>query len=123
MRRSWRWPWQKPPVQPIRPPKAAGTRAPSNIEAIDFSKPHDFHFQLRYDTNSIQVFERCILVGFTTPMEDNQSAGGYEEYAHNRWIVLQRPDGRRIYIPRDKLMYIEDSMAFETSGLSKKSEK
>ena len=107
---EWKWPWEKSPPKPVKPPKVGGTRAPDQVEAIDFQKPHDFHFRLHYDSqSSIQVFERCLLIGFTTPMSDDATSARFEEYAHNRWIVLQRPDGRRVYIPRDNLLYIEDA--------------
>ena len=42
-------------------------------------------------------------------MTDEEDLPAYEEFTHNRWIVLQREDGRRVYIPRDNLLYIEDS--------------
>ncbi|QDV87618.1 hypothetical protein TBK1r_66490 [Stieleria magnilauensis] len=107
---GWRWPWQKPEEpKPVRPPKIGGTRAPANVQEIDFTKPHDFHFRIAYDKSATQVFERCLLVGFTTPMTDEDNQPAYEEFTHNRWIVLQREDGRRVYIPRDNLLYIEDS--------------
>lgn len=112
---GWRWPWQKqdePKV--VRPPKIGGTRAPAQIQEIDFTKPHDFHFRVAYDKAATHVFERCLLVGFTTPMTDEDASPAYEEYTHNRWIVLQREDGRRVYIPRDNLVYIEDSAEEES---------
>ena len=106
---EWNWPWSKPAPEPIRPPKVGGTRAPAQIETINFTKPHDFHFRLGHDRSNTIVFERCLLIGFTTPMSDDPPQSRWEEYAHNRWIVLERPDRRRVYIPRDDLLYIEDS--------------
>jgi hypothetical protein len=104
----WRWPWQKPQT-PIRPPKVGGTRAPDSICAIDFTKPHDFHFSLGYGAHCEVVLRNCLLVGFTTPMGDGNDQETYGEYAHNRWLVLQREDGRLVYVPRDGLLYIEES--------------
>ncbi len=69
-----------------------------------------YHFRLGHDRSHTITFERCLLIGFTTPMSDDPSQSRWEEYAHNRWIVLARPDGRRVYIPRDDLLYIEDSI-------------
>lgn len=108
---EWKWPWTKSEPEPVRPPKVGGTRAPAQIETIDFCKPHDFHFRLGHDRNHPIVFENCLLIGFTTPMSDDPPSPRWEEYSHNRWIVLQRPDGLRVYIPRDELLYIEDSLA------------
>ena len=105
---KWRWPWQKPEPELVRPPKVGGTRAPDMIRTIDFSKPHNFHFRLGYDKDKQIVFERCVLVGFTTPMGEDAGGGRYEEYTHNRWIVLQHEDGRLVYVPRDGLVYIEE---------------
>ncbi len=114
---EWRWPWEKPKTEPIvRPPKVGGTRAPSHVETIDFTKPHDFHFRMGYDREKGMVFENCLLIGFTTPMSNDTSYSEWEERTHNRWIVLQRPDGRRVYIPRDNLSYIEDSLVNDPYG-------
>lgn len=106
---EWKWPWEKSEPEPVKPPKVGGTRAPDQIETIDFQKPHDFHCRFGYDKERFFVFERCLLIGFTMPM-DKAAAPNWEESLHNRWIVLQRPDGRRVYIPRDQLLYIEDSV-------------
>ena len=95
----WRWPWQKH----VKPPKVGGTRAPAEVHRIDFSKPHDFFFRFAYDGGELTVFRRCVLVGFTTP------EGGSREYAHNRWLVLRREDGRLLYASRESLLYIEES--------------
>ena len=118
---EWRWPWEKPKSDshPLRPPKVGGTRAPSNVETIDFDKPHDFHFRFAYDRSEPHVFENCLLVGFTTPMNDGTASPEWEERQHNRWIVLQRPDKRRVYVPRDSLLFIEDSAEVETNGNAK----
>lgn len=106
---QWRWPWQKKPEpEPVKPPKVGGTRAPDQIRTIDFTKPHDFHFRIGYNQEKELVLRRCIVVGFTTPVSDNGSANAYEEYTHNRWLVLQHADGRLVYVPRDGLMYIEE---------------
>ncbi len=112
---EWRWPWEKPkPERVVRPPKVGGTRAPAKIEEIDFNKPHDFYFRFGYEKPVMHVFEACRLIGFTTPMHDETSQPEWEERQHNRWIVLERPDGRRVYVPRDSLVYIEDST--QTNG-------
>jgi hypothetical protein len=104
----WRWPWQKPEPR-VRPPKVGGTRAPDSIHEIDFKKPHDFHFLLGYERNVPLVLQRCLLVGFTTPLKDEIDEPSFSENAHTRWLVLKHEDGRLIYIPRDHLAYIEES--------------
>src|SRR5262245_1495829 len=106
---TWRWPWQKPPPEPVRPPKVGGTRAPDAIHRIDFTRPHDFHFRFGYNKEQDVVFRRCLLVGFTTPVEDGRRAEGFDEYAHNRWLVLRQEDGRYLYVAREQLLYIEES--------------
>jgi|GEM_PF-1769817 len=112
---QWRWPWEKPKPEPVRPPKVGGTRAPDAIRAIDFTKPHNFHFRCGYNQEKTLIFERCLLVGFTTPMSDGAASEGYEERIHNRWLVLQHPDGRLAYVPRDGLLYIEEPPAMEAT--------
>lgn len=103
----WQWPWQKQPA-PIRPPKVGGTRVPDQVLRIDFSRPHDFHF--RFFSGSECILQSCVLEGFTTPVDDagNQLGSG-REWGHDRWLVLRKPDGRRVYVPRDGLQYIEET--------------
>jgi hypothetical protein len=106
----WRWPWQKEIPEPVRPPKVGGTRAPDSIREIDFKKPHDFHFCLGQNGNVPIVLQRCLLVGFTTPLNDETGdEPNFLEYPHTRWLVLQHEDGHLIYVPRDQLIYIEES--------------
>jgi hypothetical protein len=94
----------------VKPPKVAGTRAPADVRRIDFSKPHDFHFRFGYDKGEPAVFRGCVLIGFTTPgEEDTGGAASFGEYAHNRWLVLRQKDGRLLYVPRESLLYIEES--------------
>src|SRR5262249_47289749 len=110
-RSTWRWPWQKPePPEPVRPPKVGGTRAPDTVHRIDFTKPHDFHFRFGYNKEYFHVFRRCLLIGFTTPVDDRAGErGDFGEFDHNRWLVLQQEDGRLLYVSRDQLVYIEES--------------
>lgn len=110
---EWHWPWEKPKPDPMRPPKVGGTRAPATIRTIDFTKPHDFHFRIGYDKGEPTIFKRCLLIGFTTPMGDDSGDNRFEEFTHNRWIVLQHEDGRLAYVPRDGLVYIEEHLATE----------
>ena len=94
----------------MKPPKVGGTRAPDQILCIDFSRPHDFHF--RFYSGGEQVFKRCVLVGFTTPVNDSGNRiGGAGEWGHDRWLVLRQLDGRVVYLPRDGLQYIEESQS------------
>jgi hypothetical protein len=102
------WPWSK--TERIQPPKVGGTRAPAEVCRIDFTKPHDFHFRLGHHEGEPKVFANCVLIGFTTPTDDGtKDTTGYSEYAHNRWLVLRQENGRLLYIPRDSLLYIEES--------------
>ncbi len=102
-----RWPWEKTP-EPVRPPKVGGTRVPDQVLRIDFSKPHDFHF--RFYSGIAQVFLNCLLIGFSTPMDESGNRlGGGGEWSHDRWLVLKHPDGRLAYVPREGLSYIEES--------------
>jgi hypothetical protein len=86
-----------------------GTRAPDQVVRIDFGKPHDFHFRI-YGSGTEQVFRKCILIGFTTPTDDQGNAiGGQREFDHDRWLVLRQADGRVVYAPREGLQYIIES--------------
>lgn len=105
----WRWPWQGVEPEPVRPPKVGGTRASDTVLQIDFTKPHDFHFHQGYNRGTTVVFQRCILVGFTTPMGENADESNFREYSHTRWLVLRNESGRHVYVPRDGLSYIQES--------------
>ena len=58
----------------------------------------------------VKVLLGCVLVGFTTPVDD-AGTRVYEagEWGHDRWLVLRLPDGRQVYAPRDGLQYIAES--------------
>ena len=105
------WPWNKRPKR-IRPPKVAGTRAPNQILSICFDRPHDYHFQFGQFAGSeeMAVFRSCILVGFTTPIDDPHDVPSHEEAWYDKWLVLKRTDGRLVYVPRNALKYIEESV-------------
>jgi hypothetical protein len=107
------WPWQKPTPPPIQPPKVGGTRAPDQVVAIDFTKPHNFHF--RFSSGGEQVFRGCILVGFSTPTDGSgnrlgRGSGEFGEWGHDRWLVLRHRDGHLAYVPREALQFIEESL-------------
>lgn len=101
-----RWPWERETVKPVKPPKVGGTRVPDNVLRIDFSKPHDFYFS-GYEAEAKMTFKRCLLIGFTSPMEN--APPSFEEFGQDRWLVLRQTDGRLVYVPRDGLSYIEES--------------
>lgn len=101
-----RWPFEPPP-EPVKPPKVGGTRAPDQVLRIDFTRPHDFHYW--HGGNGSVVFRRCVLVGFTTPTDDQGNPVASREWGHDRWLVLRQPDGRLAYLPREGLTYIEES--------------
>ena len=99
------------PAEPIRPPKVGGTRAPDQVLRIDFNRLHDFHF--RFYNGGEQVYRSCVLVGFTTPVDDegNAVSGAREWSGHDRWLVLRQSDGRLAYVPREGLQFIEESQS------------
>ena len=102
---EWRWPWQK---SKVRPPKVGGTPSPDQVETIDFSKPHDFYFLFGRDAGAVTVFEP-VAHRIHDTHDRRPPTPRWEESSHNRWIVLKRPSGSRVYVPRDSLLYIEDS--------------
>ena len=103
-----KWPWKK--QSEIRPPKVGGTRAPEQVLRIDFLKPHDFHFQLGH-SGAMTIFRRCVLIGFTSPMDREREQQFAEERwtGHDRWLVLRQSGGRLVYVPREGLAFIEES--------------
>src|SRR5262245_27052722 len=103
-----KWPWKKPAE--IRAPKVGGTRAPEHVLRIDFQKPHDFRFNLG-SKGEMTVFRRCILIGFTSPMDrEREQQFGEEAWSgHDRWLVLKQSSGLLVYVPRGGLVFIEES--------------
>lgn len=76
---------------------------------VGFDRPHDYHVRFQSSGDAV-VFHRCTLVGFTTPIDDPHDVPGQGEAWYDRWLVLKRPDGRLVYVPRDALLYIEESV-------------
>jgi hypothetical protein len=73
----------------------------------DFSKPHDFSF--RFFSGGEHVFRGCLLVGFSTPVDEaGNRLGGGSEWGHDRRLVLRHSDGRLAYVPREGRQYIEE---------------
>ncbi|KAJ3058898.1 hypothetical protein HK102_010258 [Quaeritorhiza haematococci] len=99
------WPWQKP-SEPEKPPKVGGSRAPDQAIQIDYSRPYDFHFY--FFEGDRRVFRKCLLIGYTTPADMREGVGRGGEWEHDRWLALRQPDGRTIYVPRDRLQFIEE---------------
>lgn len=112
------WPWSKPKedVEPPRPPKVGGTRAPENVLSIDFGRPHDFHVRFEYCAESYRVFRRCVVVGYTTPNAAQAEEWQENFSGHDRWLVLRQPDGRLVYFRREAILYIEESADGEQSS-------
>jgi hypothetical protein len=90
----------------VKPPHLAGQSVPANFLAMDFSKRHDLHCGDR-------VYPRCKILGFTGREKGEPSglgSGSYRsgEYFDN-WLVLEREDGRIVYIPPHSVSSIEVS--------------
>jgi hypothetical protein len=97
-----------------RPPEFVGRQVPDATFEIDFAKRYDFHCFTAGDHGV--VLRGCKILGFTgagtagrrlSPPVDEELAlaAGYP----GRWLVLERPDGRRAYVLPESVRLIEES--------------
>jgi hypothetical protein len=92
------------------PPRVAGQAVPSEAIAINFGQRFDIHTRLGdQDTD----FKNCKIVGFVEGEEtvgDGSWGSSSKFYAFSRgWLVIEKPDGRRAYVPASSVVYFEDA--------------
>jgi hypothetical protein len=97
------------------PPVVAGQAVPNAMYEIRFDKRHDV-FCVIFNGETT-VFRGCKILGFTGREEEAVAAtsgSGYGSYGSFRkffdhWLVLERADGRRTYVPSSALKYLEET--------------
>jgi hypothetical protein len=109
-----------------KPPELAGQKAPDKQIELDLSKRYDVWIGSPFGTPAVgdsnQVYRSCRIIGFTGGgMRDGGiSFGGSGAFPGsidnllNRshftgWLVLQRPDGRKIFLPATQISRLEES--------------
>jgi hypothetical protein len=95
-----------------QPPIIAGQAVSASVVAIDFTKRYDLHCSLLAD--KLTVYGKCKIIGFTGEAGSGSSGpsigyGGFYAYYFNAWLVLEREDGRRAYLPPSSLKFMEES--------------
>jgi hypothetical protein len=94
---------ERPPSQV---PSIGGQKVPAEHLSLEFTNRFNIYSNSRA-TNL--VFNDCRIIGFTG--ESGETGRGLSpRYGFfTRWIVLERQDGRRVYLPAQSIEYIEDA--------------
>ncbi len=89
-------------------PQVAGQDVPKANFTIDFEKRYDI-VRAQYQ-GSNRVYENVKVIGYTGS-EVKESSGslskGYVHFSH--WLVVERMDGRRVYLPMNSITVLEES--------------
>lgn len=105
-----------------KPPELAGQKAPDKQIELDLGKRYDVwlgnsHYGGSAAADSNQVYRNCRIIGFTGGgMRDTGGSalsGGIDNLLSQRhftgWLVLQRADGRKIFLPATQISRLEES--------------
>ena|GEM_PF-4669168 len=94
------------------PPKLAGQAVPSNLMAIDFTRPYDLFCRPQENSNPT-VFRNVTILGFTGNQRTEKTGKGamdsYEYSYFEKWLALQYSDKRKIFIPKESILWFEES--------------
>jgi len=98
------------PRESRNPPRMAGQSVPHEAISIDFGKRFDLHTRLGDEAID---FKSCKIVGFVEG-EDAGGAGSWNPSSKfgsfsRGWLVIEKPDGRRAYVPASSVIYFEDA--------------
>lgn len=94
------------PTPHVQVPSIAGQKVPAEHLSLDFTNRFNIYWN-SMATNL--VFSGCKIIGFTGESEEGGSSP-YSRYAFfTSWIVLEKKDGRRVYLPAQSIEYMEDA--------------
>ena len=92
-----------------RVPEIAGQPVPFTNIVIDFSKTYDIICQ-EYSSKE-RIYKNVTVLGYTGERVKENSGSFSSNYEYfSRWLALELPDKRRIYLPARKIEYLEESM-------------
>lgn len=104
----------KGPPQPARPPEIAGQEAPANQIPLDLGKRYDIWIGRGFLDGGIEgkdIYRNVRIIGFTGGGTRNTGGSmSMKDITHfNGWLVLQRSDGRKIFLPAGQIARLEES--------------
>jgi hypothetical protein len=89
------------------PPKVAGTPIPQCADTIDFTKRYDIVYVGDYHSRLAERIEGARIIGYVGREYDpDASKFGY---MRNRWLVVERPDGRKSFILPEGIQALHES--------------
>ncbi len=89
------------------PPKVAGTAIPQCAETIDFSRRYDIIYAGDYHSQLTEKIEGARIIGYVGREYDPEASKF--GYLRNRWLVVERPDGRKSYILPEGIHALHES--------------
>jgi hypothetical protein len=100
--------------RPERAPAVAGQEVPRENYTIDFSRRYNLVLS---GYKAERTYENVKILGYTGKMVRESSgslSSGYDQF--NRWLAIELPDKRRVYLSSNSISYIEET---QPTSLSK----
>jgi hypothetical protein len=95
---------------PAAPAALAGQAVPSKAFKIDFGIRYDVAVTGRGST-SPSVLPAVRILGLTPDSDPSAPTGsGYYSVPLDRWLVLEHPDCRKTYIPKDSVLWFSEAV-------------
>ena len=91
---------------PERAPTLGGQEVPNENFVIDFSRRYRI---ILSDAKGSPAYENAKILGYTGETVRESSGRLSKGYGHfGRWLVIELPDRRRVYLSPGHISYIED---------------
>ena len=92
--------------RPERPPTIAGQEVPKENYIIDFSRRYNL---ILSDYKGNRTYENVKILGYTGKTVRESSGSLSSSYDHfGRWLAVELPDKRRVYLSESSISYIEE---------------
>ena len=100
---------QTPSYTSTTPPALAGQAVPPKAFKIDFGLRYDVAIAGR-GSQAPSVLQGVRVLGLTPDADPSTRTGsGYYTVPVDRWLVLEHPDGRKTYMPKDSVLWFSEA--------------
>jgi hypothetical protein len=101
---------QTPSNTATTPPALAGQAVPSKAFKVDFGLRYDVAIASRGSV-APSVLQSVRILGLTPDADPSARTGsGYYAVPVDRWLVLEHPDGRKTYMPKDSVLWFSEAL-------------
>lgn len=88
-------------------PEIGGQEVPDSNFVIDFSKRYNLIYSQDEGRRS---FENIKIIGYTGTKVKEASGASSDSYdVFNHWLVIERMDGRKVFVPSSGISYLEEA--------------